>query len=68
MKISHEFKRTARSHGGIFLGLRLSFPVSLAEDAFPALHWRRVTHSLGLVFWTWSITFDYGFRMEEDGC
>lgn len=69
MKIQPAFKLTARRAGGLFLGLRLHFPCSLVEyDRSPAVHWRRIDISVGLIFWTLYTSIDYGHHTQDDGC
>lgn len=61
MKITTEARRTIRNGGGMFLGIRFHFPVSLVDD-LQQMKWKQLTLSLGLIAWQWDFDFDYGFK------
>lgn len=63
MKIESSFCRIARNAGGLFLGLRLHFPVSVVGDFVP-VRWTNVTGYVGLLFWEWRVAVNYGFEND----
>jgi len=69
MKIKLSTRRIARRCGGLFLGVRLSFPSSLWESTVTCTqHWTESTLSIGLVLWqvTVDIGWGYSLNVSED--
>lgn len=65
MRIVPHFKWHARSAGGIFVGLRYSFPCSIyepGEDGKTAVKFTQAWLSIGLGPCTVCLTLDYAFR------
>lgn len=59
MKVYFDGCYNARKSGGLFLGIRIHFPVTLSNDDNINLTWRNITLSVGLVIYTVNIHFDY---------
>jgi len=69
VSIAFHWKRIARRAGGLFLGVRLHFPVSFrTTSCFPTIHWREVPITVGFLFWELDIEVKWGHHVEEDGC
>ena len=52
------YKRCARTHGGIFLGIQYHFPVGMYSDDF-IWEFNRVSVSFGLIFWQLRVACNY---------
>lgn len=66
MRVTPRFSWTARKAGGLFLGLRLSFPCSVYEPGKPgeedAVRFTQMWLSIGFVLFTLHLDFNYHFR------
>jgi hypothetical protein len=64
------FHRTARSGGGLFLGLMFHFPVSICDhvaelEGTEEEHYKRVSLVVGLIFWRLSFDLTCGHKRRE---
>lgn len=69
MKLRVRFTWHARRSGGLIIGLRLTFPVSVCErvqelEGTEEEHWKVVTFGLCLLVATVSFDFEYGHYRE----
>jgi hypothetical protein len=62
MKINFDYNYHGRKSGGIFLGFRLHFPVSLCDDNDHTRSWRNISLQIGLILVTVYIHFNYAFK------
>lgn len=72
MRITSRFKWHARTAGGLFVGLRYSYPVSIYEPANDAADEEAVSYtqvwlSIGLGPCTICLTLDYNFKQPALG-
>lgn len=66
MKITPRFNWTARRAGGLFVGLRYSFPCSMIETEDDAdVRFTQVWLSIGFGPFTLHLDFSYNFRKAE---
>jgi len=66
IKITQSIQWTCRRWGGVFLGLRINFPVTITDYDGKNNNsvWRHIFIGLGFFFFTWNIDIDYNFRDE----
>lgn len=66
MKLQNlELKRICRKAGGLYLGLRIHFPVRMCDETNFTRHWTCIMVSAGFLFWQLSFDLSYGFQTEE---
>lgn len=61
MKIKAETKWHCRYGGGLFLGFRFHFPISIVDDRDINKSWTTVYFSIGFLIFTVCINVDYNF-------
>lgn len=61
-------RRSARKAGGLFVGIRYSFPCGMCSEVFPMTHWQSSGVCIGLLLWTFSFNIEWGHCQHEDGC
>lgn len=74
MKVFIEKRRIARQGGGLYVGLRLSLPVTIADlpetvryvtAGTPYMVYQQVVLSVGLLFWQVTVYINYNAEMRS---
>lgn len=64
MKIKLKPKWHCRKHGGLFLGMRMDFPLHLVgefdREAQEWESWKTLSFSFGFLFFSVNVDFEYG--------
>ena len=72
------FTRNCRNAGGLYLGIRFSFPTSVWDGSYAETDeivykgsnskWQSCTLSVGFIFWTLGVMFNYDTQpLDKDG-
>lgn len=67
--LEFHINRITRKAGGMFLGIRWHFPVTLVDDWYgidKTLVWSQQSVNIGLLFWQLDININYNIRTEND--
>jgi hypothetical protein len=62
MKFNCSGSYNARKHGGLFLGIRVHFPITICDDNNINYTWRNTSLNIGLVVYTLNIEINYAHK------
>lgn len=65
MKINCSGSYHARKSGGLFLGIRAHFPITLCDDNNHNYIWRNVSLNIGLIVYTVNIEINYAHKYHK---
>lgn len=65
MKFEIESKWHCRNNGGLFLGIRYNFPVTICDDEHTNKVYQCVTLTFGMIFFSINISINYNYRNAQ---
>lgn len=64
MTIKTNIQKHCRTHGGLFLGIRYTFPVTHVDELNLNKSWQHISISIGFIFFTVNFNINYAFKDE----